>query len=370
MKIALVTKPDQHMTGLLRYALNVYQPLRARGVDIRLVHPRLPLPSSLLRFGKRLHIDAAAFFASYPVSARLDGASICHLSSQTLATLLLFQRLPATVVTVHDLFPPLAADNVARRTDRREFERCFDGLAQRGLARADALIAVSHYTKRCILSTLAYPADRIQVIYEAANTEVFKPLPVPLAFRRKYGLDETQQLVLYVGSEDPRKNLATLIRAFAIVHERLPWARLIKVGAACFDAERDKVLQLVAGLGLAGRVRFLDHVLDQDLPLLYNAAHVLVLPSFYEGFGLPALEAMSCGTPVIASNCASLPEVVGNGGVLVDPHDEHAMAQHMLELLMDPERRAAASKAATEQAALFSLEREAEETMALYRDLG
>lgn len=366
MHIALVTKAEQQMTGLRRYALSLYQGLRDRGVDVTLIHPYAPLPKALVRLGKALHLDAEAFFASYPLVVRLNGASLCHLASQTLATLLLFQRLPPTVVTVLDIIPYLVRNDPTLSVYRTPFERLFDRLALHALRRAERLIAISGFTKRCLVERLGYPSERIHVVYCAADREQFKPLPVPANFRQKYGLDEGLHYVLYVGSEDPRKNLAILIQAFAVVQRQVPSVRFIKAGAAYFGAQREKLRALVAQLGLEDKVRFLDHVPDDDLPLLYNAADVFVLPSLYEGFGLPALEAMSCGTPVVAANRASLPEVVGEGGVLVEPLDAEAMAQAMATLLTDPVQRMAASGAALRQAARFSPVRQAEQTYAVY----
>lgn len=366
MRIALVTKPDQCMTGLLRYALSLHDGLRAQGVDVGLVHPTPP-PAWTARVGRALHLDVAAFFGSYPLSMHLDGADIGHLASQTLATLLLFGRLPRAVVTVHDLIPYLVGDDPRLSTYHHPVERLFDRLALRALRRAAALIAISEFTKRTIVQLTGYPADQIHVIHRAVDRTVFKPLPVPDSFRRKHGLEADVPSVLYVGSEDPRKNVGGLIRAFARVRDRVPAARLIKVGAPHFAVERERLLRLVYESGLAGSVRFLDHVPDQDLPLFYNAATVFVLPSFYEGFGLPALEAMSCGTPVVASDRASVPEVVGEGGVLVDPADYEALAEHMIDLLRDPERRLVAAQAALHQAGHFSLAHQAAETLAVYR---
>lgn len=367
MRIGLVTKPDRRMTGLLRYALSLHDALRAKGADVALLHPTVP--AAAVRAGRALGLDAAAFFASYPVSVRLGEAAVCHLASQTLATLLLFQKLPPTVVTVHDIIPHLLRHDKRLSTRRHLFDRLFDRLALGALRRADALIAISEYTKRTLVDALAFPPERIHVVHRAVDNDAFKPTPVPAEFRQRYGLGEEHLHVLYVGSEDPRKNVEGLLRAFALARERVPSARLVKAGAAHFDAERERLLALVAALDLQGAVRFLDHVSDEDLPLLYNAADVFVLPSFYEGFGLPSLEAMCCGTPVIASNRASLPEVVGSGGALVDPDDPQAMADRMVELLADPARRAAASEAALQQAGRFSLERQAAETLAVYEEV-
>lgn len=368
MRVALVTKPDQRMTGLLRYALSLRDGLRAQGVDVGVVHPTPP-PAWMVRAGRALGLDAAAFLGSYPLSVRLDGAEICHLASQTLATLLLNRRRPPVVVTVHDLIPHLVGDDPQLTPYRHPVERLFDRLALKGLRRAAAIVAISEFTKGTIVQMTSYPADRIHVVYRAVDRAVFKPLPVPDGFRRKYGLEVGVASILYVGSEDPRKNVEGLIRAFARVRDRVPGAQLAKVGAAHFPVERQRLLSLVDELGLDGRVRFLDHVSDDDLPLFYNAARVFVLPSFYEGFGLPALEAMSCGTPVVASDRASLPEVVGQGGVLVDPEDVEGLADAIAGLLAEPVRRAEAAHAALEQAGRFSLQRQAAETLAAYDSL-
>ncbi|MBM4430138.1 MAG: glycosyltransferase family 4 protein [Chloroflexi bacterium] len=367
MRVALVAKPDQHMTGLRRYAESLYGPLIERNVDASLVYPRVP--RALERIGRALGLDAAAFFSSFPLAAPVGGYDLCHLASQTLSTLLLFQRLPRTVVTVHDLFPHLVRHDPSLTTYRNRLERGFDELSLRALRRADRLIAISDYTKSCIIQALNYPEERIHVIHRAVDTAVFRPQPVPAVFRQKYGLPEKSPYILYVGSEDPRKNVATLLRAFAHVQQQVPNAVLLKAGAAHFGPERQKLLRLAADLGLLAAVRFLDQVPDDDLPLLYNAATVFVLPSFYEGFGLPALEAMSCGTPVLAADRTSLPEVVGDAGLLFDPEDETALAAHLLALLTDAQRRAAASAAALHQAMRFSLQRQATETLSVYQQL-
>ncbi len=369
MKVALVTKPDKQMTGLLRYAQSLHQALCLRGVDAMWIHPRLPLAEALTRMGRAANVDVAAFFASYPLSVQLDGASLCHLTSQTLATLLVFQRLPRTVVTVHDIIPYLMHQDPALNTYRNGFERCFDWVAMRALQRADALIAVSEFTKRCVVDALHVPSERFHVIYRAVNRQVFRPLEVSATFRQAHGLEEGQRYALYVGSEAPHKNVGKLIQAFAIACARFPAARLIKVGAPHFPGERQRLLGLVKDLGLQDKVRFVNHVPEYDLPLLYNAADVFVHPSLFEGFGLPALEAMSCGTPVIVSERSSLPEVVGDGGTLVDPLDEQALAQRMVEILAHPDRRDAASRAALQRAEAFSLEQQANETLRVYREV-
>ncbi|MBN1261354.1 MAG: glycosyltransferase family 4 protein [Anaerolineae bacterium] len=367
MKVALVAKPAARMTGLLRYALSLIAPLETHGIETNLVHPRVPALAS--RAGRLLGLDAQAFFTSYPLAVDAGDAALCHLASQTLATLLWARRLPPVVVTVHDIIPYLVRHDPALSTYRHTADRGFDRLALRALRRARALIAISAYTKQTLIEALDYPEAHIHVVHRAVDREVFKPLTVTGTFKQQYGLRKDERYVLYVGSEDPRKNLATLIEAFARVSRQLPQARLLKAGAPHFEAERKRLEQQVAHLNLEDRVRFLEHVPDEDLPLLYNAVDVFVLPSFYEGFGLPALEAMSCGTPLVAANRASLPEVVGQGGALVAPDDPEAMAEALHPLLEDPAHQAAAREAALAQAARFSLERQAAETLAVYEEV-
>lgn len=355
------------MTGLRRYTESLLGSLVPRGVDANLVYPQVP--RVLASVGRVLAADARAFFSTYPLTVSLGGYDVSHLTDQTLATLLLFQHLPAAVVTVHDIIPHLVRRDPNLRTDRTAADGLFDRLALWALTRARALVAISRYTKQCLVQELGLSDERIHVVYRAVDHAAFRPLPVPDAFRRQYRLEEGKAHVLYVGSTDPRKNLAALVRAFALVQRQAPEARLLIAGASHFVAQRARLEKLITELALRESVLFLGQVPDADLPLLYNAADVFVLPSLYEGFGLPALEAMSCGTPVVASSRASLPEVVGTGGTLVDPLDEQALAEAIAVLLADQDLRTHASRAALEQASLFSLERQAEETLAVYQEV-
>ena len=185
------------MTGLKRYALSVHDALRARGLDVALRHPRPVVPQPLMRLGKRLGLDAEAFFRSYPVAVDASGATVCHLASQTLATALLFQRLPPTVVTVHDIIPYLTRGDPGMNTYRSVFDRLFDMLAMRGLRRAQRLIAISQYTRQCLVDALGIPDERIRVVHRAVDTDLFRPLPVPAAFREEHALPQGHRYVLY-----------------------------------------------------------------------------------------------------------------------------------------------------------------------------
>jgi glycosyltransferase involved in cell wall biosynthesis len=368
LRVQLIAKREAGRSGTSRYTSELYNGLLAAGVDVRLTFPDPPpLPGAVVRSLKGVGIDVAAFFASHPWHCPLERADVYHITVQTMATLSCFQRFPApVVVTVLDIIPYLVRHDRELSTSRHVIDRLFYRLALAGLRRAEALIAISEYTKQTLVEALSLPEDRIRVVYPAVDHQRFRPLEVPDAFLQKFGLSQEWHYVLYVGSDDPRKNLKTLVQAFAVVKRQVSDTKLLKVGAPQFAQERQRLLALVDELGLEDDVLFFDQVPDEDLPLLYNLADVFVMPSLYEGFGLPVAEAMSCGTPVVASNRASLPEVVGEEGVLVDPADVEALAQHVADVLGYRRRRAAASNAARRQAGRFSPERQTAKALAIY----
>ncbi len=362
MVVTLVARTDSRITGLAKYTYSLYETLVQLGHPINLSPPLLPpLPPALYRLLRIRGIDLSTFLKNYPLHANLHGADVCHLSSQNLATLLRVRRLPPTVVTVHDLYHLMqqqpGAGGIAARADR---------LASAGIKKARALIAISEFTKQTIVDILGYPAGRINVIYRSVDTNVFKPQPVPADFRARYGLPAAAPLILFLGSEDPRKNLVTLIRAFSLIVPRVPDAMLVKAGAVHFSQEAARLRQMVQDLGLTARMAFVEGLPDADLPVLYNAADIVVMPSLFEGFGLPALEAMACGRPVVAANATSLPEVVGTAGILFDPQRPDELAIALVQLLEDADYRQRLGAAAVERARLFSPEAQAKRTWDVY----
>ncbi|HVF99350.1 MAG TPA: glycosyltransferase family 1 protein, partial [Chloroflexia bacterium] len=174
---------------------------------------------------------------------------------------------------------------------------------------------------------------------------------------------------LYVGTLEPRKNLPMLIRTFSrlLADPGFEDVNLYIGGSKGWYYEEIFATAARLGLTQSGRVTFLGRVPDEQLPLWYNVATVVAYPSLYEGFGLPALEAMSCGTPVLASNASSLPEVVGDGGLLLDPGDDAAWLNALRAVLSDESLRADLAGKALQQAAGFSWSRSARETAEVYR---
>jgi glycosyltransferase involved in cell wall biosynthesis len=268
--------------------------------------------------------------------ADLDEGYVTHLTSQTLGTLLLSQRLPRpVVVTVHDILPYLLRDDPALSVYRHRVDRLMDDLAMRGLRRADRLIADSHYTKLTVVEALGVPPERIDVVHLGVDTARFRPQPVPESFRLRYDLPEGGAYVLAVGSEDPRKDLPTLLRAIALLRRDAVEATLLKVGKPAFTEQRACNLRLCSELGIEDAVRWFDGVPEDDLSLFYNATSVLAFPSRYEGFGFPVLEALACGTPVVAARASSVPELVGTAARLVAPGDPGALAEALGQVLTE-----------------------------------
>jgi glycosyltransferase involved in cell wall biosynthesis len=248
------------------------------------------------------------------------------------------------------------------------YDRMFDGLMRRGLKKASAIIVDSDQTRRDVTEVLEYPIDRMHVVYIGVDQEVFRPLTVTDEFLCRYNLQRDVPYILYVGSEDPRKNIRRLIEAFARIADRWQEARLLKVGAARFTAEREQLLHHIERLGLTERVHFFDQVPDADLAYFYNIAHVFIFPSLYEGFGLPALEAMACGTPVVASSTSSLPEVVGDAALLVDPYDVADISSAMEKLLLDDGTlRQVLRQRGLDRAAQFTWSRTANQILQVYQ---
>jgi glycosyltransferase involved in cell wall biosynthesis len=264
------------------------------------------------------------------------------------------------IITVHDLnflyFPEfLTPDSRAYYVDQIAW----------AVRRAGRIIAVSDATRVDLIERLGVPEHKVAVVYEAAGAE-FQPWSpeayAPLLARYRI----SPGFILFVGTLEPRKNLPTLLQAYARLRSQNGGApTLVFAGRKGWLFQ--EVFTTAARLELVRHVRFVEDVRREELPGLYSAASALVLPSFYEGFGLPALEALQCGTPVVASNRAALPEIVGDAGLLVEPNDPEALAGALARVLADGALRAELRERGLARARQFSWQRAARETLEQYR---
>jgi len=267
-----------------------------------------------------------------------------------------------TVLTVHDLIFKLYPQH------HKRLNYWYLNLAMPlYVKRADAIIAISEATRRDLIEHYHTPPEKITVIYEAAAPH-FQPATAEqiAAVRQKYQLPE--QFLLVVGTIEPRKNYTRLLEALALLREQYRQLALVVVGSRGWLYE--PFLQRIAELKAENWVVFPGYVPDDELSALYGAARLLVMPSVYEGFGLPILEAMACGTAVASSNAASLPELGGDVAAYFDPYSVEDMAATISRLLADDLRREMMRQAGVKRAALFSWDRAAQETLALYKRLG
>lgn len=267
-------------------------------------------------------------------------------------------RLPS-VVTVYDLsfihYPQVLS------ASRRLYLRLFTALSCR---RARRVIAISHSTARDLHVSLGISGDKIDVAAPGYDTARYKPLPPEqaAAFRQQKGLPP--RFWLFLGTLEPRKNLPTLLKAYAALPrgERLP---LVLGGGKGW--QYDAIFATIERHDLSGDVRLPGFIPADELPLWYNSAESFIYPSVFEGFGLPVLEAMACGTPVIVSDISSLPEVAGTAGMRLPPHDIDAWTDALRRALVDADWREAARQQGFREAARYTWDDTARATLTSYR---
>ncbi len=343
--------PDLDFTG---YIGNVQPPASVRNrVPDNLILKHGVLPT------RRAPVRIAWEQTSLPIAAARSHLDLLHCPVNIRP---LVSPCP-TLITVHDLI--FLRSPQSFHSAKRFYLATMTGWSAR---HSRHIIAVSHATRRDIIELLHVDPRRVTTVHNGVG-EQFKPAVSTQKeeFRREQGI--AGRVILYVGTLEPRKNLPLLLKAFAQLVEDPQFSDVTLYVGGSKGWYYDEVFATAERLNLtqSERVRFMGRVPDAELSLWYNIATVFAYPSMYEGFGLPALEAMSCGTPVITSNTSALPEVVGNAGLLLDPHDEAAWTASLRSLLLDDTKRAALSEQARRQAGKFSWQRSAQETVAVYR---
>jgi glycosyltransferase involved in cell wall biosynthesis len=267
------------------------------------------------------------------------------------------------IVTIHDVFAFACPDTHTRLENWR-----YRYVLPLALRRTDLVLTISDCSRQDIKRYLSVPDANICVI-NLWVSQHFKPIPEGPERRAVLSQYKIQQpYLLYVGGINARKNIARLFEAFAHVRKR--HRDLILVISGKRQWRSDEIYSTFRRLGLSNQVHFTGYVNDRDLPALYSAAELFAFPSLYEGFGLPPLEAMACGTPVITSNASSLPEVVGDAALAIDPYDVDALAVAIERALTDNSLRADLRQRGIERATKFTAERAARETIQAYARAG
>ena len=292
------------------------------------------------------------------VKSKVKNGNVKHIVYQNLAYLLNLVDLEKTIVTCHDLIPWVYEKN------RSPFWKANIN----GLKKADRIITVSSFSKNEIINHIKYPANRIHVIPNAVDHSIYYKNP-DKTILNKVNIEMDDPIILYVGSEEPRQNVDKLIKAFAKLKNKLPNAKIIKIGDFNLLGTREKLFKLINELNLQKDVIFAGSVPEKELPQWYNAADLLVYPCDYAGFGLPPLEAMACGTPVITSNTTSLPEVVGDAGIMINPVNIDEIASKMYEILTNDGLKEDMSKKGLKRAELFNWNESAAKTRDIYKEL-
>ncbi len=373
LRVVLDIGPAVHQNaGLARYAERLASHLLAGHgdeIDLTLFYNRhngqqLPVslqnaPAVTIERGQypwRLGALASQLLRARTLEGRLPPSSLYHATEHLLPRL-----ARPTVLTVHDLI--FEAFPQHHTWTNRAFLQIAMPLFVRA---ADAIIAVSQQTRRDLMARYGTPEAKIRVIYEGIDDR-FAPIGPPALARIRQHYSPERPYLLMVGTLEPRKNHATAMRALARLKQAGHPHRLLISGGKGWLFE--PVAALVDELGLTNDVTFAGRVPDADLPALYAGADGLLLPSLYEGFGFPVLEAMACGTPVVCADSSSLPEVAGDAALLVPAKDDEALAAAVERILTEPGLAEELRRRGAVQAARFRWETCAAETVALYGEV-
>jgi glycosyltransferase involved in cell wall biosynthesis len=371
MKVALLRDfAEENWPSIEVYADRLAQGLRkvAPEVEIIEVQPpawswrdwRLPMP-----YGRSASLQTLGLYLSrwirYPLALRRIQADVYHILDNSYGHLAFFLDSRRTVVTSHGGTP-----RSWRRWNPEGPSMWLFDLAFWGMLRAARIIVVSHYAKRELLAEANYPSDRIHVVYHGID-ERFGPATGDerQQVRRQYLQPGEKALLLHVGHCAARKNVERVLQAIALLRQRGLMVRFLQVGGVFTSAQR----HLLETLGIGEAVTQIPHVPNAELPAFYRAADVFVFPSFYEGFGIPLIEAMACGTPVVCSDWELFHEVCGDAALFADPNSHEALAEAIAQVLEDPALAQDLSRRGVERARHFTWERTASETMEIYRNI-
>ena len=360
---------DKKRTGVNNYLYNLIKNMINNGKadEISLIHyersddPIYSQVNDIIIPEKPLKLTSAIGIPQAVKNADIDILHIpVHWYNQI--TPFVLNREIKKVLTLHDLTPILFPEMHTRETNLT-WKSSLKFIKNR----TNVMICDSISTKNDCIKLLNIPEKRLRVIPLSAD-EQYKPLKnkkqIHDELKQEYNIDTP--FILFVGTLEKRKNVPTLLKSFYKLKKCKIEHKLVIVGGKGW--KYTKIFDLIEELNLKDDVIFTDYVTDEYLVKLYNAADLFVYPSLYEGFGLPPLEAMACGCPVITSNTSSLPEVVGDAGIMIDPNDIDSLTESMHKILTDNELRKEMSRKSLERAGMFSWKKTTKETWDVYED--
>ncbi|AKB50009.1 Glycosyltransferase [Methanosarcina barkeri str. Wiesmoor] len=338
-----------------KFGMSKYQSeIHSRLSDIKLNRIEYPNVSRIPGINKVVEWFAYPFI----VKKKVDKNNVKNITRQDLAFLLELTGLEKTIVTCHDIIP------IAYYNTQNPLWK----LNAKGLRKAERIITVSEFSKQDISKYIKYPEENIEIIPPAVDHNLYYPDRSKECLL-KYNIGDGEKVILYVGAEEPRKNIQFLINSFSKLKNKISNIKLLKVGTPNYLFVRKRLLKQIEVLNLQNDVIFTGYVSESELAEIYNAVDLFVFPSLYEGFGMPPLEAMACGTPVITSNTSSLPEVVGDAAIVVDPYDVNKFAEEMYELLMNDDLKEEMIRKGLKRSKMFSWDTSAKKTLKVYKEL-
>jgi glycosyltransferase involved in cell wall biosynthesis len=360
MKLTIVNNSKKE-TGLGKYAFELSKRLSKAEID----HMFLDYDNELIR---EVNSNTVLNLRRFPLEhrylwylraqARIPSHDLYHLSNQNIS----FLKVNPKIVTCHDIFHVTYPRNFVHKM--------VGSLVYSGLKDAVRIITCSEYTKSEVIKHYGIPPDRISVVYSGVDNRFFETRDSE-SVRTKYNLPSGLEYISHVSNEQPRKNFDKILIALARLKKKynLVKVALIKVGNPQYESDAKKNRALLKRLGLEKDVFMIENVPEHELPLLYRLSKVFVFPSSREGFGLPPLEAMACGIPVITSQVSSLPEVVGDAGYMVDPDNTDDMAKALYDVLTNEGLRGDMIRKGLRRAKMFSWEKTAQKTLQVYEDV-
>jgi len=353
--------------SIIQYADRVAEGLRKfrPDIEIREVQPPSPSGARIGRIGRGLATQAVRY-GWYPLRARRITEGINHITDHLHAHLLEHLDPAATVVTCHDLTTFVHPENITSTSLFPSITAKFFHYAIDRLHKAACVVAVSENTKKDILTYSRCRAEQIRVVYHGIDA-AFSPNADHgrvIAFRKQHAVDGAR-LILHVGLNTPYKNVESVFRVVRGLVDAGHHVRLIKAGAS-FTAGQ---LNLIDELRLGDRIVHLGSISRPDLVTCYQASDLLLFPSIYEGFGWPPVEAMACGTPVVASAAGSIPEIAGDAAILENPTDVGALVRAVAGILSNEGLRQRLIASGIHRASLFTWQRSISQLAAVYEDV-